>query len=67
MSFTFDILDPGPISLLNNTCGTRCGKSHNFSYLINLSSFVVNMMILSGHIYPLSVTDFLLTSLGMYN
>ena len=34
MSFTFDILDPGPNSLLNNTCGAQCGGSHNISNLL---------------------------------
>ena len=34
MSFTFDILDPGPFSLLNNMCGALCGNSYIFSYLL---------------------------------
>ena len=34
VSFTFDILDPGPYNLLNNRCGARYGNSHNFYYLL---------------------------------
>ena len=37
VSFTFDILNHGPNSLLNNMCGAWCGGSHNFPiYLDNL-------------------------------
>ena len=30
VSFTFDILELGPNSLLNNTCGARCVMAHTF-------------------------------------
>ena len=66
MSFTFDILDPGPYYLLNNTCGARYGNSHNFYYLLRYFG-TLTMMIFSGHIYPLSLTDLLMVSLDMQN
>ena len=34
VSYTFDILDPGPTSFLNNTFGAGCGGSHNFLDLL---------------------------------
>ena len=48
MSFTFNILDPGPDGLLINTCG----GSHNFSNLLRYFgiAFYCHMMILSIHI-----------------
>ena len=38
VSFSFNILDPGPNNILNNMCGARCGGSHNF--LICLDNLV---------------------------
>ena len=64
---TFDILDPGPNSLLNNTWGACCSGSHIFP--ICLDNLVFSEDLLSTWwsypvIYQLSLTIFLLTSPG---
>ena len=46
MSFTFDILNPGPTSLLNNECGTHCDGSRNLSDL--LDNLVLSEVLLSS-------------------
>ena len=45
MNLTYDSLDPGPNSLLNNMCGAWCGGSHN--YPICLDNLVFSEVLLS--------------------
>ena len=46
VSFTFDILELGPNSLLKNTCGARCVMAHTI-FQIFLDNFVFSEVLLS--------------------